>query len=208
MFLFQPLRPRRCAKQFAFAFVASQLLSGVSPAQGAASRLTGQPPAVRRAMWEFNRFLDHHPLLETQLRLNPVASSDAAYGRRNREYAAFIKANPLVVGELKRHPRYFLYRALLRQSTVPMRYSDIAQLRTVLDSSPDLERALVRNPAAIRDPAFLQRQPLLRASLAQNPLLGQEFLPHSQSFHRDVLHDHRPAASHRELSAPSGHKHQ
>jgi hypothetical protein len=188
--------------------MASQLLSGVALAEGAANRLSGPPPAVRRAMWEFNRFLDHHPLLETQLRLNPAASSDAAYVRRNREYEAFIKANPLVVWELKRHPRYFLYRALLRQSTVPMRYSDIARLRNVFDANPDLERALVRNPAAIRDPAFLQRQPLLRASLAENPLLGQEFLPRSQSFHRDILHDHPPASSHRELSRPSDHKDQ
>jgi len=158
--------------------MAAQLLGWITLAR--ASEAT-PPPApmtvVRRSLREFDRFLDHHPLVEDDLRLDPALTGDNIYLKKHLELRDFLAANPEVIRGLKHYPRYFLYRALLRQANAPLRYSEITQLRAVLDEHAALERALAENPEAIRDPAFLNEHPLLRDFLNQHAELGQVFLP-------------------------------
>lgn len=146
---------------------------------------TNPPPAapllaVRRAMREFDRFLDHHPLLEDELRLRPALVDDVAYLGRSPELGDFLAANPGVRAGLKLHPRYFLYRALQRQAETPLRFSEIAQLKEVLDAQPALERALNRDAHLIRNPAFLEAHAPLRDFLTDHPELGRVFLPRAE----------------------------
>src|ERR1017187_365769 len=177
MFSFLLTRPQY-AKLVSVAVMAAQLLGWNTLAR--ASEVP-PPPApmtvVRRSLREFDRFLDHHPLLEDDLRLDPALTGDNAYLKKHAELCDFLSANPDVVLGLKHYPRYFLYRALLRQANAPLRYSEIAQLRALLDEQPALERALAANPEAIRDPTFLQEHPPLRDFLDQHVELGQVFLP-------------------------------
>jgi hypothetical protein len=165
------------ARRVVIALIAAQLLGCIGFGQVSAPPVDAAGSAVRRALWDFDRFLDHHPLLETQLRLNPALTWNTAFLGKQTELGDFLRANPVLVEEVKRHPRYFLYRALIRQAAVPLRYSDVAQLREVFDAQPDLERALVQNPEEIRNPAFLQRHLQLRDFLARHAPLGLEFLP-------------------------------
>ena len=166
------------AKLVSVAIMAAQLLGWITPAR--ASEVP-PPPApmtvVRRSLREFDRFLDHHPLVEDDLRLDPALTGDNIYLKKHLELRDFLAANPEVIRGLKHYPRYFLYRALLRQANAPLRYSEITQLRAVLDEHAALERALAENPEAIRDPAFLREHPLLRDFLDQHAELGQVFLP-------------------------------
>ena len=176
MFSFLLLRPY-LARSLAIALMAAQLLGWITLARASDTSLTAALPAVRRSLREFDRFLDHHPLLEHELRLDPALTGDNAFMERHAELRDFLGANPGVVQGLKHYPRYLLYRALLRQASGPLSYSDIALIREVFDAQPDLERALVQNPEAIRDPAFLEEHARLRDFLARHPALGQVFLP-------------------------------
>lgn len=170
------------------AFVATLLLAGPLGG-GLTSALVADEPVTKavvpatpsdlhRVHWalrEFDRFLDHHPLLEADLRLDPTRSRDSAYLQKNPDLVEFLAANPDVPVGLKIYPRYFLYRALLRQASEALRYSEVGQLKEVLDQEPALEQALARNPEAIRESVFVQTHPSLRDFLTRHPTLGEAF---------------------------------
>jgi hypothetical protein len=136
-------------------------------------------PAVRRALREFDRFLDHHPLLEDQLRVNPQLSTNQAFLKENPELRDFLRANPKVAEGLKIYPRYFLNRALLRQASAPVSFRELALFRDLFQQQPKLEQELTENPELIRDPVFLESHPALRDFLVQHPVLARVFLPPS-----------------------------
>lgn len=130
---------------------------------------------ARLALREFDRFLDHHPLLEDKLRLTPPLATERPFLDANPELRDFFHGHPEVVVGLKLYPRYYLYRALLRQASVPVSYPEIARLKEAFASDPELEPALIRTPEAIRDPAFQTAHPRLRSLLQQQPILARAF---------------------------------
>ena len=170
-------------------FMAAQMLGwvtcaqalGVSgaPAPSPAPPLPNSLPAVRRALREFDRFLDHHPLLEDQLRLDPSLTANKAFLKKNPELRDFLRANPNVVEGLKVYPRYFLNRALLRQASAPLPFAEFAPLRDLFLQQPKLEQELTANPESIRDPVFLESHAALRDCLVQHAALARVFLPPS-----------------------------
>jgi hypothetical protein len=166
------------------AIMVAQLLGWVTFSQAAESSSANPPPppppvaprTVRRALREFDRFLDHHPLPEDELRRDPALMTNHAFLDGNPELGNFLNTNPEVLTGLKTYPRYFLYRALLRQASVPLRYSEIAEFKALFDSQPGLEQALVRNPELVRDPRFLQASAPLHDFIVQHPVLKDAFL--------------------------------
>ena len=105
----------------------------------------------------WDRFLDHHPLLEDQLRLDLRLTADRAFLESNPELRDFLHANPNVAEGLKIYPRYFLNRALMRQADSPVVIPRSGPVQgPVPGAAPELERDLLKNPEAIRDPAFLK----------------------------------------------------
>jgi hypothetical protein len=154
------------------------LLTATVPGQseiipGSASPLA--LPAVRSDLREFDRFLDHHPLLEDQLRLDPKLTSQTVFLVRNLELGSFLKAHAGVAQGLSIYPRYYLNRALLRQANAPLSFHDLAPLKAVFQEDPKVERALIANPALIRDPVFLAAHLSLRVCLEQHPALGRVY---------------------------------
>lgn len=147
-----------------------------TPAQDLVAPVPPEVLAARHALREFDRFLDHHPVVEDDLRLNPSFVGNEDYLKKNPELRGFLSTNPSVHDALKRYSHYFVYRALLRQVSLPVRYSDIAALNEVFQSEPALERALARTPEAILDPVFLHVHPALRATLASHPKLAEAYL--------------------------------
>lgn len=148
-----------------------------APAPPSAASTPNSLPAVRRTLREFDRFLDHHPLLEDQLRLDPSLVTNRGFLEKNLELRDFLRANPGAVDGLKIYPRYFLNRALLREASGPLPFQEFAPLRDLFQQQPKLEHALVRRPALIRDPAFLQSNSVLHDVLRQHPALARVFLP-------------------------------
>jgi len=134
-------------------------------------------PAGRRALREFDRFLDHHPLLESRLRLDASLTGDRAFLDENPELAGFLRDNPTVADGLKIYPRYYLNRALIQQASAPLSLRELAPLRELFREEPGLERTLTENPELIRDQGFLASHSSLHECLVQHAVLSRVFLP-------------------------------
>ena len=135
------------------------------------------PAEVRRALRDFDRFLDHHPLLEDQLRLEPALCTDASFLQTNPELSDFLRVNPRVAEGLTIYPRYYLNRALQRQASEPVSFRDLGTLKELFQRDPKLELELNINPELIRDPGYLSTHSALHDFLVQHPPLAKVFLP-------------------------------
>ena len=178
------------AKLAMAAMMAAQMLGWITLAQAGEPAPVPPPPwpnslpAVRRALREFDRFLDHHPSLEERLRLDATLAATKAFLESNPELSDFLRANPNVEEGLKIYPRYFLNRALLRQASAPLSFRELASFKDLFQEQPSLEQELKENPESIRDRVFLRSHPALRDFLTEHPELGRVFLPssnHSES---------------------------
>lgn len=138
-------------------------------------------PIVRRALREFDRFLDHHPLIEDHLRRHPPLVSSPDFLEKNPELRDFLRSMPGIVEGLRVYPRYFLNRALLRQANAPLAFSEFAPLRDVFQREPRCEQELNENPERIRDADYLNAHPALRRALVESPALARVFLPPTNS---------------------------
>lgn len=143
------------------------------PPPAAGNGSAGSPAVLR----EFDRFLDHHPLLEDQLRLQPQLISTPAFLAKNAELHDFLQTNPTLVSNLRIAPGYYVNRALLRQANAPLPVNEFAPLRDLFQEQPRVELALKIRPELIRDPRFLAMHPELHDVLTGHPALARVFLP-------------------------------
>ncbi len=161
----------------------AQMLGWITLARGNEPLPPAPPPlpksrsAERRALREFDRFLDHHPLLEDQLRLAPQLVTTPSFLKKSTDLRDFLSANPNAIEALKTYPRYFLNRALLRQANAPVSFKELAAFKDLFLEEPQVERDLTVNPELIHDAAYVQSHPSLRECLLQHPVLAQVFLP-------------------------------
>jgi len=132
---------------------------------------------AHRILRALDRFLDHHPLLENDLRLDPQLVGDAGYCAKNPALADFVAGNPGVIPALQMEPRHFLHRALIREAGAPLRHAEVAQLDSFFAAEPAIERQIIDDPARIRDPDYLRLHAPLSDFLAQHPLLNSVFRP-------------------------------
>jgi hypothetical protein len=170
------------AKLMTVVLVGAQMLGWITLAR-ADEPLSAPPPpppkslyAVRRALREFDRFLDHHPLLENQLRLDPELVTNQAFLTKTPELREFLSANPKVGEGLNAYPQYFLYRGLLRQASAPVSFRELAPFKDLFQQDPKLKQELIENPELIRDPVYRGSHVALRDCLLQHPALARVFL--------------------------------
>jgi hypothetical protein len=130
----------------------------------------------RFALRELDRFLDHHPLIEDDLRRNPQRVLSNRYLSDNPELGQLLATNPEITPAVAAQQRYYLHRALSLQAALPLHRPEIAQLDSYLDHDAAVEHALNDHPALIHDDHFLQAHPSLRDFLAGHPVLGRAFL--------------------------------
>jgi hypothetical protein len=169
------------------------VLLALSIAEGSISRTEalGGPPSASPAPFasigpradfipllrELDRFLDHHPLIESDLRVDPSLLENQGYLKKNPALHQFLLTNPELGAALQTVPRHFLHRALRREANVPIKWSEVAQLDAFLDQHPAIEQQLVRRPALILKPDFLAAETQLREFLVQHDALARGFLP-------------------------------
>ena len=163
---------------FAQGFIAQAKASDATPSSPPpTAAITDQRRAAFQLLRELDRFLDHHPLIENDLRPDPALLESAAYLEIHPALRQFLETNPEVSAALKSEPRHLLHRALRREANVPLKWSEVVQLDAFLNRSPAVERQLTSDPALIRAPGFLATRPQLREFLAQNTALARGFLP-------------------------------
>jgi hypothetical protein len=175
------------ARLFMAVFTAAQMLGWITCAQAqepAVSAAPAQvpplpkaPPAVWRALREFDRFLDHHALLENRLRLDPPLTANKGFLDKHPELRDFLQANPNVAQGLKAYPLYYLNRALLLQASAPLSFYQLAPFKDLFLAQPKLEQALKLSPQLIRDPVFVGNYAALGDFFLQHPDLAQVFQP-------------------------------
>jgi hypothetical protein len=172
-----PLRQRPFLR-IALLAIAASLATGCISFAAAETAAPDEPlHKAHRLLRELDRFLDHHPLLENDLRLDPRRAIDPVYLSKDPDLQSFLADNPDVIQALQMEPRHFLHRALIREANAPLRYSDIAQLDPFFEAQPAIEREIVANPSRIRDRDYLGLHPPLRDFLTQHSLLCRVFQP-------------------------------
>jgi hypothetical protein len=184
--MFYAILSRLSTAKLTIAFLmVAQLLGWITcaRAEGPAGSAANAPPPttsrpeIRRALREFDRFLDHHPILEDQLRLDPKLAANKDFLEKNTELSDFLRANPNVTEGLNIYPRYYINRALLRQASAPVSFRELAPFKDLFQQQPKIEQELNKNPELIRDPVYLESHAILRDFLAQHPALARVFLP-------------------------------
>ena len=148
-----------------------------SPNSPPPAAITDQRRAAFQLLRELDLFLDHHPLIESDLRLDSCLLESAAYRAKHPALNQFLATNPDIGSVLKTEPRHLLHRALRREANVPLKWSEVAQFDAFLNQYPAIEQQLVRNPALILSPDFLAIRPRLREFLELNAALAHGFLP-------------------------------
>lgn len=188
------MRPRDFASVFAIlmsaltggAPITARAAEGATTAPATASATMPAPAnesataavaAKRSALREYDRFLDHHPLLEDELRLDPSLTLNSAFLTKTPELRGFMRSNPRVADGLALYPRYYLNRALLRQASAPLAYAELSPLWDLFVQDIRLEKELKTNPELIRDPTFLDVRPALHECLTTHAALARVFLP-------------------------------
>lgn len=144
--------------------------------------ITEQRRASFHLLHELDRFLDHHPLIENDLRVDVTLLENEAYLSRNPPLRQLVAIHPTMGATLRSEPRHLLHRALLREANVPLKWSEAAQLDDFLDQHPVIEHQLATDPMLIRTAGYLAAEPQLRAFLEQNATLSRGFLPPGPSF--------------------------
>lgn len=66
------------------------------------------PP--KNELKKFDKFLDKHRNIETDLRGNPGLVNDAQYLSNHKDLEAFLRKNPKITTDLSSNPNYFMDR--------------------------------------------------------------------------------------------------
>ena len=170
------------AKLTTIVLLGAQMLGWINLARAEGSSFTPPLPppkslyAVRRALREFDRFLDHHPLLEDQLRLDPALVTNQAFLSKTPELREFLGTNPRVDDGLNAYPQYFLNRGLLRQASAPVPFRELAPFKDLFQQDPKLKQELTENLELIRDSNYWESHVALRECILQHPALARVFL--------------------------------
>lgn len=163
-----------------------------APAAMAAQRNYNQEPP-RRALAEFDQFLNHHPWIARKLWQKPSRANSKDFQGDNPELKYWLENHPWAGNQLRIDARGFMDRErdFERNDGRYASYdqygpwnseatqAQMAQFSQFLDDNPGLARQLAHNPAQLNDPDyihhhkelrdFLRSHPAVRDALSRNP---------------------------------------
>ena len=154
-------------------------------------RTNANPDLTQQEIASMDHFLDSHPDVARDLRRNPDLVNNNSYLRTQHDLDAYLDAHPAVKEELKETPTYFMHRENRfegsdrdrdldrnrtgrRNPNPDLTQQEIASMDHFLDSHPDVERDLQRNPDLVNDNSYLRTQHDLDAYLDAHPAVKEE----------------------------------
>src|SRR5256714_8107180 len=154
-------------------------------------RSNRNPDLTQQEIASMDQFLDSHPNVEQDLRRNPDLVNDNSYLRQQHDLDAFLDAHPAVKEELKETQTYFMRRENRfeaserdrdmdrnrtgrRNPNPDLTQQEIASMDQFLDSHPNVEQDLRRNPDLVNDNSYLRQQHDLDAFLDAHPAVKEE----------------------------------
>lgn len=206
------MRNRRFAGAIAAACLSLIVIARPVPtlAQGRGADIT------LRELQTFDNFLDRNPAIDKDLRQNPALAKDAAYLAAHPELKVFLQTHPGVQNEISKSPRFFVRRAEAFDHThKDITLAEVRSFDAFLDDNPDIDGDLSKNPALIRDAAYLNSHPDLREYLRRHPAVAADLresprafmwreraLDQRQATRQDRIEELRDARSQRATAAP------
>jgi hypothetical protein len=168
-----------------FAIITLAALISVAPA--GAQSVTPQTQisdTTRRQLADFDRFLDSHPEVASQLRQDPTLVNNPEFIENHGALQEYLQQHPEVREEIKENPNAFMNRE--------QRYErhDADSDRRDNDNDRSRDRDTTRGELASFD-HFLDSHPELAEKLRQDPSLinNRKFVSHNHAL-RDYLKDH------------------
>ena len=168
-----------------FALITLATLISVAPAGAQTiAPQTQDGDTTRRQLAEFDRFLDSHPEVASQLRQDPSLVNNPEFVENHSEFEQYLEQHPEVREEIKENPNAFMNRE--------QRYErhDADSDRRDNDNDRNRDRDTTRGELASFD-RFLDTHPELAEKLRQDPSLinNHKFVSHNHGL-RDYLKDH------------------
>jgi phage-related protein len=142
------------------------------------------PDLTRQQVSAMDLFLDRNPNIDKDLRRNPGLINNAGYLQQHPELQTFLNQHPNMKEEIAENPRFFMEREQRfdaheqsRRGPNPnpdLTRQQVAELDKFLDSHPDVDQTLGKNPWLIRNAQYLKEHPELQSFLNQHPELKEE----------------------------------
>lgn len=184
-----------------FALITLAALISVAPA--GAQTITPQTQdsdTTRRQLAEFDRFLDSHPEVASQLRQDPSLVNNPEFVENHSEFEQYLQQHPEVREEIKENPNAFMNReqGYERHDTDSDRRDndndrhrdrdttrgELASFDRFLDSHPELAEKLRQDPSLINNHKFVSHSHALRDYLKEHPEVREELKENPNAFMR------------------------
>jgi len=149
----------------------------------AARRANPNPDLTRQQVGTMDQFLDKNPDVDRDLRRNPSLVNNVEYLEAHPQLQAFLNQHPNVKEEIAENPRYFMQRENRfdqqergrgQNPNPDLTRQQVATMDQFLDSHPDIDKTLQRNPWLIRNAEYLKEHPELQTFLNQHPQIRAE----------------------------------
>jgi len=178
----------------------------ISIASAGAQTITPQTPdsdTTRRQLAEFDRFLDSHPEVASQLRQDPSLVNNPEFVENHSELQQYLQQHPEVREEIKENPNAFMNREQRferhdadgdrrdkdsdndrnRRDRDTTR-GELADFDHFLDSHPELAEKLRQEPSLINNHKYVSHNHALRDYLKDHPEVREELKENPNAFMR------------------------
>ena len=146
----------------------------------------------------FDRFLDSHAEIATQVRQQPWLLTNYNYLQSHPELDAYLQARPQLRADISQNPSAFM--GLENRLDQPDGKRDLAELDRFMDTHPEIASQVREKPWLVTNYDFLQSRPELKTFLDNHPQLDKEIGQNPVAFmqEEDLLNQNQnpPVARH------------
>src|SRR5213594_3136243 len=125
---------------------------------------------TRQELQNLDNFLDTHPNIEQDLKKNPKLLNDSSYLAAHPELKQFLDTHSGVRAEAAEKPGVLMNRERqFDRSGRDITRQELQNLDNFLDTHPNIEQDLKKNPKLLNDPSYLAAHPDVRAEASEKP---------------------------------------
>jgi hypothetical protein len=150
----------------------------------------------RGALGNFDRFLDAHRDIASQLRNDPTLVENQQYLKDHRELQSYLQDHPDIGQQIQGDPNDFMQQesSYERLEDSRNRNNDrgaLASFDQFLDSHREIAEQLHKQPSLADDKQFLKDHPALQSYLQQQPEVREQLARNPNVFMREEARDDR-----------------
>jgi GrpB-like predicted nucleotidyltransferase (UPF0157 family) len=181
------------------------IFSAPTPARAQSQTMSPQASdndVTHRQLADFDRFLDNHAELASQLRKDPSLINNEEFVENHADLQQYLQQHPEIRQELSQNPNSIMHqenrydrredqardrdhnsdrdRNRDRDVTRP----ELANMDRFLDSHPEIAEQLKRDPSLVNNQKFAANHPALQQFLAEHPGVREEYKENPNAFMR------------------------